>query len=583
MRNKITWIFLLISTLLLTACGSTPDRLWLNAPDWSRAQFVGNTATGDAPVFALSPEGNVYFLLVANVDGRYHPQAVALDPQGAFLWKQDFHAIPMARPDQPRAYWTPQGIHLFWISAEQLYHALLDPETGEMIAPATKVSGEHRVASYDVAINQQGDMEVWFSGPRIAPGLFYFPNGDLESTPIQVDELGLSPQLAFDADDVLHVLWAQHPMGNTTINILYLNKADGDPQPAGAISVAQPKAGLSSLFIGPSLGMDADRIYVFWSIEVRTGLGAGTVEARYTTFPRGNPQNASDSEQLFAPFDYHLNYQPWPTEAIHAGKRDPLTPPLRGSLTQFSALRTSLPETATMQRQLVSYTMRNKEYQTSILFFENGVPTSYQLLSFTAGDTRSPYLTMDQANYLYGSWLERGVEGFRIYFASTAPKIRQQFNQLSKEDYGAFLGQTLFGMLTGAILFPFAMMWMIVPVVLFLVTFPLRRGSNELRSPGNLISLGLALAGYWITKISMLAGLADFIPFSPWIPIIPDWLGPLLQLGVPLMIFGLGLVIAWLVTYRRQNYSLILFLLVYLAVDATLTTAIYGPIFLGTN
>ncbi len=581
--RKFTWLSLLFFTLFLTGCGGSPDRLWLNAPDWSRAQFIGDTATGDAPIFALSPEGNVYFVLVANVNGRYHPQVIALDPQGAFLWKRDFDAIAMARPDQPRAYWTPQGIHMFWISAEQLYHAVLDSKSGDMITSASRISGDLRVAAYAVAVNAQGGLEVWFSGPRIAPGLYFFPNGDLSAAPVQVDELGISPQLAFDPEGNLHVLWAQHPMGETAINILYLRKTQGDMHPFSATSVAQPKAGLSSLFIGPSLGMDADHIYAFWSIEVRTGLGAGTVEARYTTFPPQQPQNASPSEQLFAPFDYHLNYQPWPIESIHAGQRDPLTPPLRGSLTQFSALRSSLPETATIQRQLVKYTMRNKEYQTSILFFENGAPTSYQLLSFTAGDTRSPYLTLDRSNYLYASWLERGVEGFRIFFASTAPQIRSHYNQLSMEDYGAFLGQTLFGMLTGAILLPFAMMWMIVPIILLLVTFPLRRGGNDLQSPGNLISLGLALAGYWIVKVSMLAGLAEFIPFSPWIPVIPGWLGPILQIGVPLTILVLGLIIAWLTTYRRENYSLVLFMLVYLAVDATLTTAIYGPIFLGTN
>lgn len=170
-----------------------------------------------------------------------------------------------------------------------------------------------------------------------------------------------------------------------------------------------------------------------------------------------------------------------------------------------------------------------------------------------------------------------------MVYASTHPEIVGAYNALRVSDYAAFLGESLFGMVTGALLLPFAMMWMVLPLVLFLITFPLRRECNELLAPGTLISLGLSILSYWILKIAMLTDIREFIPFSPWIPVIPDWMGPIIQLAVPVIILIIGLIGAWLATYRRQNYSPMLFLLVYLALDGILTTAIYGLIFLGAD
>ncbi len=578
-----TFLSLALLPWLLMGCEDAPQQFWLNAPDWSRARVVGNTAVGDPPVFAYSPQGERFFLLVANQHGRYHPQAVALDAQGQAQWRQDYMDVNMARPDQPRAYWTDAGVILLWISAEQLYQALIDPSTGIMLAKPEVLSQDLRVGAYDAVVTPSGHREIWFSGPRPAPGLYRLSLPEPSSTPELLDPQGVDPQLAVDAQGRLYGLWAQRPMGDPTITLFYLSGQEGALSPENAVRIWQPKAGISSVFHGPVLGLDATRAYVFWAVEVRTGLGAGSVDARVISFPKDQPQALEPPQQLFVPADYHLPYQPWPHAALQAGQRAPLVPPLSGKMTSFYALSTHLPETATIQRELVRYTMRNEEYQTGILFFADGKPTSYQLLSFTAGDTRSPYLAQNPNAWLEAAWLERDVEGFQVVFASVDPGVVTTYGRLSMQDYASLAGQTLFGMVMGALMFPFAMMWMIVPILLFLITYPLRRGSHRLRAPGNLISLGLALSGYWVAKLSSLANLNTFVPFSPWIPVIPDWMALPLQIGVPLIILGVSMGIAWWATYRRQHPSPMLFLLVYLAVDGVLSTAIYGPIFLGMS
>ncbi len=583
-KRSLFFLSLIALISLLTGCSASPKRIWLNAPDWSRAQRIGNSMTGDPPVFAMSPEGETYFLLVdSGGDKQPMLQGIVLDASGMERWSHLYPDAPLARPDQPRAYWTSEGVIFMWISEEQLYRTLIDPASGAMLTPPTLLSGDQRVGTYDAAVGRDGRLVVWFGGPRTAPGLFQVLETNGSPTPMLIDPEGIRPQLTFDDTGELHALWAHHPMGQTEIGLWYWRGNPSELPGQDAIQVATPVAGTSSVFVGPALGMDATHVYVAWSIEVRTGLNAGLVQSQYVSFLRNHPRQAGAITDLFAPFDYHLRYESQPQAALQAGRRSSLTPPLHPGLTQFSILSTDLDETASIQRQLVAFTMRKKAYQTSVLFWRDGRPDTYQLLSFTPGDTLSPYLAADSEDYLYAAWLERGAQGFDIYFASTAPRIVTSYKHLSLADYGAFLGQTLFGLLMGALLLPFAMMWMIVPILLFLITFPLRRDSNELRHKGNLISLSLALGGYWIAKLSTLASLTEFVPFSPWIPVIPEWMEPVLQVMTPIGILAAGLWIAWQMTYKREHYSPLLFMLVYLAVDGVMTAAIYSPIILGTN
>ncbi len=589
-RNFISFRWLLAlfilfgAALLLSGCGETPDRFWLNAPDWSRAQFVGQTAGGDPPIFALGPDHSAVFLLIANQEGRTYPKAVFLDGRGQKRWEREYPEISMARPDQARAYWAQNAVHLFWISNESLFHARVDAANGQMTETPQKISGDVRVGDYAVAVDRGQEMVVWFSGPRIAPGLYRFPDNDLASPPMLLDETGIRPTLAFDGQGALHALWAYYPMGQPTAAIRYAGDVINGPAAADIYTIATPKAALGSIFSGPTMGLTAHRVYIFWTIEIRTGVSAGSVDSRFHGFPINSPGETPHPKQLFVPSDYHLPYEAWLQDGFRAGQRAPITGPRTGKITHIYANSSDLPELVTIQRELVQFTMRDNAYQIGTLFFADGKPSSYQLLSFTGGDSKSPVITNDADGWLYAAWLERGAaQGFRIVYASTNPDIKAAYAQLSSEDYQALAAQTAFGLATGALLLPFAFMWMIAPLLLYLITFFLRRGSNELFSPGVLASLIIAIIGYWVVKMSFLGGFSAYVPFSAWLPIIPQWLAPPLQIGIPLIILGLSLWTAWSATYKRETHSSLFFLIVYLAVDGILSAAIYGPLILATN
>ncbi len=588
-RNKrFTPLLLVLGVLLtalnLTGCSGQTDRMWLNAPDWSRAQFVGDTATGSRPVFALEPDNSATFLLVANEAGRNYPKAISFDGQGQKRWEAAYPEISMARPNKPRAYWAGGAVQAFWISNQQLYHVQLDQANGQLAEAPRKLSGDILVEDYAVAVDHQGRLVIWFAGPRIEPGLYRLPGYDLNGEPELVDLAGLRPSLAFDANDVLHAIWIHYPMGKPNITIFYTADALDGPGANDIHVVAEPKAAMGSLFSGPIMGLAASSAYIFWSIEIRTGVAAGSVNSRYLRFPLGRPQQTSKPTQLFVPSDYHLSYEEWLDAGFRAGRRAPFVQPRTGKVTHIYPHSSDLPELVTIQRERVNFTMRDSSYQIGTLFFDDGQPDSYQLLSFTGGDSRWPYITSDADRRLYAAWLERGaVDGFRIVYASTNPDIITTYATLSTEDYQTLAAQTLFGLVSSALLLPFVFMWMIAPIFLYLITFPLRRNQEGELTTGVLLSLGVSIAGYWITKLGFLGGLTGYAPFSAWLPIIPDWMALPLQIAVPATILGLGVLVAWRFTYKRQNPSSLLFLIFYLAVDGVLSAAIYGPVILATN
>ena len=139
----------------------------------------------------------------------------------------------------------------------------------------------------------------------------------------------------------------------------------------------------------------------------------------------------------------------------------------------------------------------------------------------------------------------------------------------------------MFGLLGGAVLVPVALVWFIAPLVVLGLTSVIRRKDVSLTNPGVIISLALAAAAYWVSKLTFMPTIQDYVPFSAWWPFIPPVLNIPLRLGVPILITGVALLVAWRFTYGRDRPSPFFLLLIYLVVDSVLTMAIYGVTFYG--
>jgi hypothetical protein len=166
-----------------------------------------------------------------------------------------------------------------------------------------------------------------------------------------------------------------------------------------------------------------------------------------------------------------------------------------------------------------------------------------------------------------------------VYFATTAPDFREQLDVVTGVDISQLFAETFFGLASGVILVPLGLVWIMVGAVVIGLSSWLRKENEPLLSLGTLISLGFALTAYWAAKLFILPGIVEYVPFSAWIPLIPEWMRLPLRIGVPALITLVAASVTFRYTYGGEERSLLFLILIYGAIDALLTLAIYGVLF----
>ncbi len=569
---------LLLLTMVLTACADQPERLWLQAPGWSRAQLMDNTRVGDPVPIALDDAGRIYLFVISAGQDVSLLHLLALDRQANIVWDYTYEDIELTRPAKPRILWDGEVLHLFWLSGQSLYTAQVDA-SGQLLEPPTLLSGDTTVDDYDVVQNTSGSMAVWYAGPRDEPGLYALPRGDLTGPATLVDAIGVRPDLHFEDNGTLHAIWAHHQPGIADKPIFYAAYADGHYRPGQESVVATPRAVGISVLEGPQLGFDEQHAYVFWTLIFYSGMEAGTARAEYVYFSKDQPSSASSVRQWGVPYSYDLPYHAFQGD-LEAGARVPLESESRGGttyITDIAANPASEQELVITFQARLSYLMRKQQSQVGTVFLQGGNLTTYQLISFTPSSSNYPAIFSDEAGYLYLTWLEKGaLPGWVVYFTSTAPDVRQALESVTPDDAGRVSAETLFGVLAGAVLVPLAVAWIVPSMIVLALTSRIRKPEEPLTGLGTIVSMILALIALWIMKLAVLPGILEYVPLSAWLPPIPNWLNGPLQLGMPLLITGLAYLAARYYTNRAAKHSVYLFMIIYAVVDAVLTMALYG-------
>lgn len=576
------WLWPLLLLGLAGCSSSATERLWLKTPGWSRAQLVGLTRVADPASFALDDSGTIYLLTVtADDQEQLYPEVTAFDRQMATLWQHQLD-VPLERPDIPQILWDGQALRLFWIDNNRLYAGRLDSQ-GTMLGPAELLSGEVTVADYAAAAGD-GRLAVWYAGPRREPGLYALnPDGPAGDTEL-VDPQGTRPALRYDRFGRLHALYAHYPPGASTVALLYAMYEDGRFERGQQQQVLETALAPSSILAGPTLGLDQQNAYLFWSIQVRTGMEAGAATTRYVTFPMGQPNLATAPIRIDVPTNPKSTIETDLNATVGSASRVSIVPGETFGTSSLNGLATNPvpePELAVAFQSPVDYLYRKTAVQVSTMYLQGGGLTGYQLLSYTGPVSLEPAIQSDANRQLYLTWLQPAEAGFNIYLTSTAADIQANLRAPTSKDLLGLTGNTLFGLVTGALLAPIAgTVWVILPLLIIGLTSPLRKGEQRLISPATLISLGIAVAVFLGIKYFSLPGLREYVPFSAWLP-LPEWLQGILQFLVPVSITLLALVVAWYFTYRRETKSPVYFMLIFAAADAVMTMAIYGVLIYG--
>jgi hypothetical protein len=178
---------------------------------------------------------------------------------------------------------------------------------------------------------------------------------------------------------------------------------------------------------------------------------------------------------------------------------------------------------------------------------------------------------------MYLAWREG--TGRQLYFATTQPTLRSELNQLGRTDLFQALAGGGLEAFTGALFFPFSLIWF-VPGGLLLGIWKLRRDDETINDAPSRIMVAVALVLYQGTKILFLPSVVSYVPFSAWLDVAPAF-GTILQIMVPVLSFVLGFLVAEWVRRRREGTSSLLYFFAVCGVDAIITLMIYGVNFLG--
>ena len=589
-RFWIKAVTLLLSIWLLTSCSSGQESLWLKSPDWSRGIFIGNTGVVSPVSFVSSTDGSTYFFLTEQNEETSNTlfTLVRIRPDSEEL---DRFTLPLGEwqnVKQPEIVRDNTGeLRLFWISNETLYTLVVSGE-GAPVGEPVLLSGSDAVSSYDIAYASDGSITLWYAGSRRSPGIYALSEYDGTTPGVLIDPDGTLLRIRYDAQGRLHTAWAHYPFGYEQSEILYgvYDAASGE--------FSTPFLRVTSLDTGPStslddfaLGADNTNIYILWTTSVHTGPQSGVIQAKYVTFPiDASPQNRTPNP-ILAPTIYTLEFSDSAND-LKAGQRvslQGLSVPTTDQIQDFRVNPISTGEVVLAFRSPAEHLWRKTREQVNLLYFDNGDITAYQPLTFTSTVSTFPNVVNDRNGYVSLTWLEKQSSNlYAVYFASTSPQLSGKFNTVSFGETLNIVYTVLFGMLIGALLAPIAAaVWMLAPLaVLALFSFIRRILPNRINNFVSLAGLVAGVGVIWFIKLAILPLMMTYVPFSAWIPNIPELVGTILKILVPLLTLALSVFVAWHFTYRHGNNSSLYFILIYVAVDALITTSIYAVLIYGT-
>ena len=574
---------LFASLFFLTACASTQTHLWVKSPGWSRAAFLGSTGASN-PVSLLPTEEGVYALLlpVEQQTKTYHLRLLCFHPDTAEMDTVEYPEISPSPPTQLAMSHRENANSFYWIDDGALYAATSDLQ-GNWLTPPHLLFDKMQVEHF-VLLQQDDAPLLIVSGPRRAPGVFAVEE-DGAST--RLSEKGVMARAALDSAGNLHLLWAVYPVGYGDSYLVYAARHPGESwNSLSAQRIANLPLTTSTRLESLALGVDESAVSIFWTTSIAFGLEAGSVSTQYLSFPLDSA-SAVPPQKLYAPMVSKASFTSPQFQDLRAGQAidlngEPL--PSTNALEDLSVAPQASSELTLAYRAGMLHLWHKRRFQVNLLYLQDGQPTYFQPISFTASYSLNPSVARDEEGWLYMSWLEKvTAEHYDVYFTSTNPEIVKAFSALSWQERGNIALKTLFGLLIGSLLAPIAAsLWMLALFAVQGIFALLRRWIPASWKPAwETISIAASLLVYWEVKQATLPDMFRYVPFSAWIPNIPAAVGDVLRYAVPIVIFLLAFYAAWRYTYRKGHRTVLYFLMVYLGVDALLTMAIYAVLIYG--
>lgn len=466
-------------------------------------------------------------------------------------------------------------MHLLWADRNagenwKLWYVLLDTNGNLQGSPLQLSDEESDAGSFSAAGDPQlGVLVLWEAGGLV--GARVDSQGALTVGPQRLSAVAGNPDVRFDLQGNAHVAWLQGP------SIYYQELEDGRLAELQGNPVTDLLLSPATSLSGPVVGLSDGWVYIFWSLQYRTGTEAGSGYSEFVAFP-ARQALVDGAERIYI---FPLEEPPY---QVYQGDL-PLTqyvPPASVRSTSDYVLGPATPQGE--NEELVVALGVNQAYrqdiflQTNIAVFRQGQFVGYSQSGKTKALSSDPVVALDTMSYIHLAWRD-GSSGQRIYYATNNPTARANLDRLTGSDFFNALLQGSLESLTSIMLMPvIGFGWMLSGMVLIGI-WKLVREHENLKDPLSLVFLVLAILIYEVIKLITLPDVTAYVPFSAWID-IPTAIGIILQVVIPFVILGVALLAAYRIA-RRDSGSTLIFYIVFAITDAVLTLAVYGVIFLG--
>ncbi len=582
MSNHRFFLVAFILVIVLTGCSIAPEKSRKPNKDFSRGLPLA-TNTSSSIAYTVEPAGDriqvVIPYLMENTQAAF--RYLQLNEHADILIDIDIDHDLEHYARSPRMISNGEYLHLTWASREdtsegwQLKYLMVDQQGKAASAPMGISEKSQSVSQHQIVNDLAGGAIILWE--EAGTGKIKYSQvsstGKLISPAKVLVERGEDPSLGLDQAGNFHLIWMEED------DLKYREFDLLETLPLSGNTLARIPVSVGNVMEGPVLGFDNDYVYVFWSILKQTGLEAGTASTSFVAFEIGNPgqlQNERlniypDSEGLFKSYqgDYNLSQLIPPPQEDYYSTNFVYDP--NPSSTSGNALAVAI--AANQEVRLDAYV------QIAVGIFTGGEFQGYTLATKTIQISRNAKVERDQAGNLYLIWHD-GAAGKNLFYSTTSPLGKAALDRISFSDLPSLILSGGLEAVIGVLLFPFAFPWVLLGLVIMIV-WRLVRNDEDISLPLSRLLLVIAVISYQASKILFLPDIILYVPFSAWMD-VPPQLGLIMRVGVPLLIFILGIVAAeWRRRRQDSSPSTISYYLSIVIVDVVLTLAIYGVIFLG--
>jgi len=587
--RTIVGLLLVLATLFLSGCQSTPATTEFAGPDWSRGKLLGVSAINNRPGIAWDSAGkNAIVTWLTTSEGAWRFQLARVDDRGGIVSSQTL-SLALRLPTHAQFLRDGAGgFHLFWLDSESggrpgLYHAQVTAQ-GEVISAPLKISSaESDVTGYGMTEALAGTLDIfWSDVTKGAEGLYHArlsANDEFAVAPHALGAGGEHPSPATDASGTVHLAW--HKTGTLgSEQILY---ATFDPKTLTLSQETEMDAfptGMGLSLYPPEVALDNDHVYLVWSLERRAGgLAPGTAQTTLATFPIGHPEQHAESE-LLLPATLQRDY-PTASGVFNYRRLAPLPKTVRG-ISDYTYMPFAIPcqraEAGLMLSTYMAPPRRQGEIQIAFVALGGGEVKGFQTAARTRSSSMRPVAVADETGAIHLVWLDAaGFGAYEVYYASTSPSVKAALNAITVDDVITSVVGRTWSMAAALSFFPMLVVWMFLPFA-WLVLFYLLRPDSDLRTRTGWVGLGVAMALYLVSKLFMLPA---FLWYAPFLDIAPANLENLLVFGFPVLIAAIGLLAMRSYIRRSDRKVVLIAFAIFAFTDSILSLILYMPNVMG--